>query len=49
MPSSHMMSKIEVDQDNRSDITDITDPSPGNSITSVNSISSLLKEKLMVS
>lgn len=49
MPSSHIMSKIEVDQDNRSDTTELTDPSPGNSITSVNSISSLLKEKLMVS
>ncbi|CAH1402416.1 unnamed protein product [Nezara viridula] len=48
MPSSHMMSKIEVDQDNRSDTTELTDPSPGNSITSVNSISSLLKEKLMM-
>ncbi|XP_014249264.1 myogenesis-regulating glycosidase isoform X3 [Cimex lectularius] len=47
MPGLHSLSKTDVD-DNRSDITDLDDHSPGNSITSVNSISSLLKEKLLM-
>lgn len=42
------LSKTETDQDSRSDLTELTDHSPGNSVTSVNSVSSLLKEKLLV-
>ncbi|XP_073978465.1 myogenesis-regulating glycosidase isoform X2 [Rhodnius prolixus] len=42
------LSKTETDQDSRSDLTELTDHSPGNSVTSVNSVSSLLKEKLLM-
>ncbi|KAL1117500.1 hypothetical protein AAG570_003819 [Ranatra chinensis] len=47
MPTVHSTSKIDLDS-NREDLLDLPEHSPGNSITSVNSISSLLKEKLMM-